>query len=164
MLPVFGVGSLRSLYLLQGIDASSGLILFLMTLHTLQKAAGLTAKASTAARHANGNSSSRRLYIGGLADGSNASAARRAAGEALAIAALRIPGELKHGRGTPPLTVMLLTGAAVGYPTHPDRGLPSAFEAPFQWQSPQRRQVAYIISAGSRQNPAPACNCACRRR
>ena len=99
----FCIGSLRSLYWLQSIDASSELILLFMTPHTLQEAAGLTAKASIAARHVNGSSSPRRLYIGGLADGGNASAARRAAGEALAIAALRIPGELKSGRSAPPL-------------------------------------------------------------
>ena len=88
-----------------------------MTPHTLQEAAGLTAKVSIAARHVNGSSSPRRLYIGGRAEGGNAPAARRAAGEALAIAALRIPGELKSGRSAPPLTVTLSTGAAVGYPT-----------------------------------------------
>ena len=36
------------------------------------------------------NCSPARLYLGGLADGNTASAARQAAGEALAVAALRL--------------------------------------------------------------------------
>ena len=106
------IGRLQFLPLNYGIDASSGMRLVLLTAHTLQKGAGLAAKVRSAAKHANGSSSPSSLYIGGLANGSNASTARRAAGEALAIAALQIQGKLKCGRGSPPLVTMPSGGAA----------------------------------------------------
>ena len=69
--------------------------------------------------------------MGGRADGSNASAARRAAGEALAVAALRIQGERKHGRGTPLLTTLPSEGLVLAPLRLPAGELPSAFEALF---------------------------------
>ena len=73
----------------------------------LQGAAGLGPKSSVSRAGDNGCNVAQ-LYLGGAPDGSNASAARQAAGEALAAAALRLnAGEDCTGRLSCVLTVRI---------------------------------------------------------